>query len=61
MLAEMDGLEERKQVFVIGATNRIKKIDSAMLRPGRLEKRIYVDLPSSEDRIEILKSLTKVR
>ena len=44
----MDGLESRKQVFVIGATNRPDIIDPAMLRPGRLDKLLYVDLPSPE-------------
>lgn len=46
LLTEMDGLESRKQVFVIGATNRPDIIDPAMLRPGRLDKLLYVDLPS---------------
>ncbi|XP_054724550.1 nuclear valosin-containing protein-like [Uloborus diversus] len=59
LLTEMDGMEPRHQVFVIGATNRMEKIDSAMLRPGRLEKRIFVDIPSPAGRVEILKSITK--
>lgn len=59
LLTEMDGMEERNQVFVIGATNRLEKIDSAMLRPGRLEKIIYIGLPSPADRKDILKSITK--
>lgn len=58
LLTEMDGMEERNEVFVIGATNRIEKIDSAMLRPGRLDKTIYVGLPSPDERVAILKSLT---
>ena len=60
LLTEMDGMEERNEVFVIGATNRLEKIDSAMLRPGRLEKIIYIGLPAPDDRVDILKSLTKV-
>ncbi|XP_063902517.1 uncharacterized protein LOC135122244 [Zophobas morio] len=59
LLTEMDGLEPRKQVFVIGATNRPDMIDPAMLRPGRLDKLLFVDLPSPEDRISILTTLTK--
>lgn len=57
----MDGVVEHKQVFVIAATNRLEKIDSAMLKAGRLGKVIYVGLPSPDDRVEILRSLTKVR
>lgn len=58
ILTEMDGMEKRNDVYVIGATNRLDKIDSAMLRPGRLEKVIYVGLPTPDDRVDILKSLT---
>lgn len=46
----MDGLEERRDVFVIAATNRPDIIDPAMLRPGRLDKLLYVPLPNQEDR-----------
>jgi ribosome biogenesis ATPase len=46
----MDGLEDRKGVFVIAATNRPDIIDPAMLRPGRLDKLLYVPLPSKEER-----------
>jgi len=59
LLTEMDGLEERKQVFIIAATNRPDIIDPAMLRPGRLDKLLYVPLPSNEDRISILKTMTR--
>ena len=47
----MDGLEERVGVFVIAATNRPDIIDPAMLRPGRLDKLLYVPLPNSDDRL----------
>ncbi len=50
----MDGLDERKDVFVIAATNRPDIIDPAMLRPGRLDKLLYVPLPTNEDRLSIL-------
>lgn len=59
LLTEMDGLEARKQVFIMGATNRPDIIDPAILRPGRMDKIIYVGIPSREDRIAILKTITK--
>lgn len=59
LLTEMDGLEERKQVFIIGATNRPDIIDPAILRPGRLDKMLYVGLPTPEDRLDILMTITK--
>jgi len=59
LLTEMDGLEDRNGVFVIAATNRPDIIDPAMLRPGRLDKLLYVPLPSKDDRHSILKTITK--
>jgi ribosome biogenesis ATPase len=59
MLTEMDGLESRKGVFLMAASNRPDIIDGAILRPGRLDKIIYVGLPNPLDRFEILKTLTK--
>lgn len=47
----MDGLDERRDVFVIAATNRPDIIDPAMLRPGRLDKLLYVPLPTNDDRL----------
>jgi len=55
----MDGLEERVGVFVIAATNRPDIIDPAMLRPGRLDKLLYVPLPTEDDRLSILKTVTR--
>ncbi len=55
LLTEMDGLDARKQVFVVAATNRPDIIDDAMLRPGRLDKLLYVPLPSAVARREILR------
>lgn len=54
LLTELDGLEERRDVFVVAATNRPDIIDPAMLRPGRLDKLIYVPLPTREERALIL-------
>lgn len=57
LLTELDGLESRKQVFVIGATNRPDIIDPAMVRPGRLDKLLYVDLPRADERVLIVRTL----
>lgn len=59
LLTELDGLESRVQTYVIAATNRPDMIDPAMCRPGRLDKLLYVDLPSAAERLEILRTLTK--
>ncbi|MCK4732022.1 MAG: CDC48 family AAA ATPase [Methanophagales archaeon] len=53
MLTEMDGLEELKEVIVIGATNRPDMVDSALLRPGRLDRLIYIPPPDKEEREKI--------
>lgn len=58
LLTEMDGLESRRSVFVIAATNRPELIDPAMMRPGRLDKLLYVPLPTPDDRASILKALS---
>jgi transitional endoplasmic reticulum ATPase len=55
ILTELDGLEELKDVVVIGATNRLDMIDSALLRPGRFDKLLSVPVPDLEARKEILK------
>ena len=59
LLTEMDGLNDRKNVFIIAATNRPDIIDPAIMRPGRLDKLLYVDLPNQLERAEILKTITK--
>eukprot|EP00605_Chrysophyceae_sp_TOSAG23-4_P000055 GSChrysophyteH1.ASY1.ANO1.57.1 assembled CDS len=59
LLTELDGLESRKDVYIIAATNRLELIDDAMLRPGRLGKLLYVPLPAQEDREDILSALTR--
>jgi transitional endoplasmic reticulum ATPase len=53
-LSEMDGLEELKGVFVMGATNRADLIDPAMLRPGRFDEIIELGLPDEDARKQIL-------
>ncbi|XP_008427371.1 nuclear valosin-containing protein-like [Poecilia reticulata] len=59
LLTEMDGLETRRQVFIMAATNRPDIIDPAVLRPGRLDKTLYVGLPCAADRHAILLTVTK--
>ncbi|XP_058121492.1 nuclear valosin-containing protein-like isoform X2 [Anopheles coustani] len=61
LLTEMDGIEERKGVFLMAATNRPDIVDPAVLRPGRLDKILYVGLPALTDRVDILRALTKNR
>lgn len=56
LLTEMDGMNAKKNVFVIGATNRPDQIDPALLRPGRLDQLIYVPLPDQAGRLSILKA-----
>jgi ribosome biogenesis ATPase len=59
LLTELDGLNDRKGVYVIAATNRPDIIDPAMIRPGRLDSPLFVALPEAGDRFDILKTLTK--
>jgi len=56
ILTEMDGIGAKKNVFIIGATNRPDIIDPAILRPGRLDQLIYIPLPDLPSRLQILKS-----
>ena len=55
LLAEMDGFEPNKGIIVMAATNRPDILDPALLRPGRFDRRITVDLPTMEAREDILK------
>ncbi|CAB3255941.1 unnamed protein product [Arctia plantaginis] len=59
LLTEMDGIETREGVFVLAASNRPDIIDPAVLRPGRLDRVMYVGMPARDDRIDILQKLTK--
>lgn len=59
LLTEMDGIEGREGVFVLAASNRPDIIDPAVLRPGRLDRVMYVGMPAREDRYDILQKLTK--
>ncbi|KAK3206667.1 hypothetical protein Dsin_020713 [Dipteronia sinensis] len=56
LLTEMDGLSAKKNIFVIGATNRPDILDPALLRPGRLDQLIYIPLPDESSRLQIFKA-----
>jgi len=55
LLAEMDGIGREENLIIMGATNRPEYLDPALLRPGRFDRRIVLDLPDINDREEILK------
>ena len=55
LLSEMDGFDSSKGVFILAATNRPEVLDPALLRPGRLDRRIIVDKPDLKGRVAILK------
>jgi transitional endoplasmic reticulum ATPase len=59
LLTELDGIEPLRDVVVLGATNRPELIDPALLRPGRLERLVFVEPPDAEARFEILKTAAK--
>ena len=56
LLTEMDGMNSKKTVFIIGATNRPDIIDPALLRPGRLDQLVYIPLPDEASRKQIFKA-----
>jgi transitional endoplasmic reticulum ATPase len=59
LLTEMDGIGAKKNVFIIGATNRPDIIDPALMRPGRLDQLIYIPMPDLESRLSVLKATLK--
>ncbi len=59
MLVEMDGFDSNKGIIIIAATNRPDILDPALLRPGRFDRRVIVDLPDIEGRKKIIKIHTK--
>jgi transitional endoplasmic reticulum ATPase len=59
ILTEMDGMGAKKNVMIIGATNRPDIIDPAILRPGRLDQLIYIPLPDEASRMSILKAVLR--
>jgi transitional endoplasmic reticulum ATPase len=59
LLTELDGVEPLRDVIVLGATNRPELVDPALLRPGRLERLVYVPPPDAAARVEILKAVSR--
>merc|ERR1712086_674234 len=56
LLTEMDGIGAKKNVFIIGATNRPDIIDTALMRPGRLDQLLYIPMPDYDSRLGILRA-----
>lgn len=54
ILVEMDGFEPNEKVIVMAATNRPDVLDPALVRPGRFDRRVVIDLPDRSDRLEVL-------
>ena len=59
LLTEMDGFDGNSGIIVIAATNRADVLDSALLRPGRFDRRVYVDIPNLKGRKDILELYSK--
>jgi len=59
LLTEMDGMGAKKSVFIIGATNRPDIIDTALMRPGRLDQLIYIPMPDLESRKSIIRAILR--
>ena len=59
LLNEIDGVEELKGVVIVGATNKPTEIDPALLRPGRLDRHIYVAPPDYDARLQILQKCSR--
>ena len=59
LLTELDGIDPLRDVVVLGATNRPDLIDPALLRPGRLEKLVFVEPPDADARRDILRTAGK--
>jgi cell division protease FtsH len=59
LLGEMDGFEGHERVIIISATNRPDVLDSALLRPGRFDRQVIIDMPTMHDREDMLKVHTR--
>ena len=53
LLSELDGFESNENILTIGATNRVDVIDNALLRPGRMDRKVIMDVPVISERIEL--------
>jgi cell division protease FtsH len=61
ILTEMDGFEPNEKVIVMAATNRPDVLDPALVRPGRFDRRVVIDLPDRKDREDILKTHSRTK
>jgi cell division protease FtsH len=59
LLTELDGFNNNRGIIVIGATNRVDVLDDALLRPGRFDRKVFVELPDIKGRVAILKVHTE--
>lgn len=59
LLAEMDGVESNKGILIIAATNREDLLDPALIRPGRFDVKLHLDLPSKEERLSLFELYLK--
>merc|ERR1711991_95372 len=59
LLTEMDGVGQKKNLFIVGATNRPELLDKAVMRPGLLDQLIYIPMPDAASRVSIFKSILK--
>ena len=59
LLTELDGIEKREGVVFVAATNRPDLLDAALLRPGRIDRFVYVSAPDADSRLKVLKIHTK--
>ncbi|MHA1312462.1 MAG: CDC48 family AAA ATPase [Candidatus Helarchaeota archaeon] len=59
LLSELSGIQDLKQIVVVAATNRPELLDPALIRPGRLDKLIYIPMPNTEARLKIIEIHTK--
>ena len=59
LLIELDGFNDRSQIILIGATNRVDNLDPALLRPGRIDRKVYVGLPDRGNRVKMVDLFSK--
>ena len=58
LLNEMDGIESHGKVLIVACTNKIHLLDEALIRPGRLDYHITIELPNDQDRLDFLKDFS---